>query len=338
MEPSEANCWHLFGGTGFIGQHLANSVLSQFPNSKVSLFDIRDPKQIGWQSGLEKYSHTDRLKYISCDVRESIRLLEEPSSGAVLVNLAAIHREPGHRPEEYFETNIKGAENICRLADSTGCKEIIFTSSISVYGEHADEVDEDSAPKPKTPYGQSKFQAEQIHIDWAKRTGGRLSIIRPGVVFGPGEGGNVSRLVSESLKRHRAIYLIPDMAKAGIYIEELLALMHWLRQLPMLGSEVQLVNGVSAETLFFNDYGKVLQAIENFKTNPLKIPVNLLEMGLKIAAPLKTFISTNSKIHPERLAKLTRPNAIRSVRLKEWGYPYAWPLDKALSDWLSRGI
>jgi nucleoside-diphosphate-sugar epimerase len=304
----------------------------------VTLLDIRDPGETGWQFGLDRFPSGDFLNFVHCDVRKEIQISDSPSAGDVIVNLAAIHREPGHRSDEYFETNLKGAENICRFAESAGCQEIMFTSSISVYGEHHSTVDEDSKPSPKTAYGQSKLQAEQIHLDWAKGTGGRLSIIRPGVVFGPGEGGNVTRLVSESLRRRRAIELVPDSAKSGIYIEELLALVHWLRQRPLNAGDYQLVNGVSAGTLFFNDYGKVLQASEHFEKNPLKVPVHLLGLGLKLAAPLKLIISTSSKVHPERLAKLTRPNDVRSVRLAEWEYPYAWPLDKAMADWLSRGI
>ena len=51
-----------------------------------------------------------------------------------LFNFAAVHREPGHAREEYFDTNIAGAKNVCAFAEETGCKNILFTSSIAVYG------------------------------------------------------------------------------------------------------------------------------------------------------------------------------------------------------------
>lgn len=330
--------WYVFGGAGFIGQHLARSVLSGLPGSKVTLLDIRDPGAIGWQPGLNRFFHGGALDFMHCDVREAIHVEASPSANVVMVNLAAVHREPGHRSEEYFETNLKGAENICHFAESTGCKEITFTSSISVYGEYHATADEDSEPSPKTAYGQSKLQAEQIHLDWANRTGGRLSIIRPGVVFGPSEGGNVTRLVKESLRRQRAIHLKPDLAKAGIYIEELLALIHWLRQQLVDSGKPLLVNGVSEELLYFNDYGKTLQALKQFEAAPLNIPVGALAAVLKLASPLKFMVPAASKFHPERLLKLTRPNAICSRRLKEMNYPFSWPLDRAMADWLSRGI
>lgn len=330
--------WWLFGGAGFIGQHFARSVLSGDSEARVYLLDIRDPNQVGWKAGLEAFAGNDRLHFISCDVRSTIQLAAKPQPGDVILNLAAVHREPGHRPEEYFETNLKGAQNICQLAEDCGCDEIIFTSSISVYGEHHAVADEDSIPSPKTAYGQSKLQAEEIHIRWAERTAGRLTIIRPGVVFGPGEGGNVSRLLKESLRRQRAIYLQPDLAKAGIYIDELIELIHWLRLQTEVRGNPLLVNGVSRELLHFNDYGKALQKLLHFDRAPLQVPINALAFALKLASPLKYLVSTSSKLHPERLIKLTRPNAIRSKRLQDWAYSWAWPLERALTHWMDRGI
>jgi nucleoside-diphosphate-sugar epimerase len=330
--------WWLFGGVGFIGQHFARSVLAGSSGAVVYLLDIRDPRRVGWKAGLDEFAEDDRLRYIPCDVRNSIQLAAGPQAGDVILNLAAIHREPGHRPEEYFATNLQGAENVCQLAEDCGCEEIVFTSSISVYGEHYAEADEDAVPDPKTPYGQSKLQAEAIHTRWAERTGGKLSIIRPGVVFGPGEGGNVSRLVKESLRRKRAIMLQPDLAKAGIYIDELIAVIHWLRFQTETRGNPLLVNGVSEDLLHFNDFGKALQEMLHFERAPLTIPINALTVALKFASPLKYLVSASSKLHPERLIKLTRPNAIRSKRLWEWGYPFTWSLERALADWMDRGI
>ena len=77
------------------------------------------------------------------------------------------------------------------------CKQIIFTSSISPYGIEDKLKDEDTIPCPNTPYGSSKLAAEKIHIAWQNRDikNRILTIVRPGVVFGKGEGGNMSRLV-----------------------------------------------------------------------------------------------------------------------------------------------
>jgi nucleoside-diphosphate-sugar epimerase len=203
---------------------------------------------------------------------------------------------------------------------------------------HDRAVDEYAPPQPGTPYGQSKLEAEAIHRAWAEQTGGRLSIIRPGVVFGPGEMGNVTRLVREMLKRHRAILLRPDQPKAGIYIEELIDLIHWLRIQEQPNEGVCLVNGVSDEHLTFNAYARVLQELKQFQRAPLNVSAPLLRLAIALARPLSGLLPASFKLHPGRLEKLLRANDIRPTALVEMHYPFAWPLERALADWLEREL
>ena len=193
-------------------------------------------------------------------------------------------------------------------------------------------------PQPQTAYGQSKLQAEEIHRQWAEQTWGRLSIIRPGVVFGPGEGGNVTRLVDEMLKRQRAILLRPDLPKAGIYIEELLDLVHWLRVQDQSEQSYRLVNGVSHENLTFNAFGRVLATLRAPERRALNVPAALLRLPVTLLSPWAGLIPAGFKLHPERLAKLFRANEIHSATLADLGYPFGWPLERALADWLERGL
>ena len=73
--------------------------------------------------------------FVECDVRKSIEHLTfTPTSEDVIFNFAAVHRTPGHPDQAYFETNIRGAENVCAFAEKFGIKKIVFTSSIATYG------------------------------------------------------------------------------------------------------------------------------------------------------------------------------------------------------------
>jgi nucleoside-diphosphate-sugar epimerase len=338
MSTSTGNQWALYGGAGFIGQHLARSILDCWPQDHVHLLDIQHPSAIRWKLPLEDFIDSGRLQVRQCDVRDADSLRQNAAGFDVIVNLAAVHREPGHKPEEYFATNVAGARNVCRLAEEVGCREILFTSSISVYGIHDRPVDEDSAVQPRTPYGQSKHQAEQIHLDWARRSGGRLAVIRPGVVFGAGEEGNVTRLVAEMRKRHRAIRVQPDQPKASIYIEELIDIMHWLRQQPVAAGESQLVNGVSREALTFNAYADVLQDMHGWTRPALDVPGSLLRALVAVMNPLAGLFPAGSRIHPQRLGKLLSANDVRPSALTTMGYPFRWPLERALADWLAKGL
>ncbi|MDX1556548.1 MAG: NAD(P)-dependent oxidoreductase [Xanthomonadales bacterium] len=338
MHEGRPKTWGLFGGAGFIGQHLARSILNRYPEDRVTLLDLEADADCAWRVPIQSHFESGRLHLVHCDVRDGAQFETLQAKFDVIVNLAAVHREPGHRPKEYFDTNISGARNLCAFASGTGCREIIFTSSISVYGIHDRAVDESTAPEPYSPYGQSKLEAEQIHIDWAQETQGRLAIIRPGVVFGPGERGNVSRLVHEMLERRRPISLKPDQPKAGIYIEELIEVIHWLQAQEIPDSGYHLVNGVSNENLAFNAFGQALESLGRLPGKPLNIPAALVKAASLVARPFAPLMPASSRLHPERLAKICRPNDVRATSLQSLGYPFAWPLPRALEDWLARGL
>src|SRR5205814_2232047 len=112
---------------------------------------------------------------------------------------------------------------------ATGCRTLIFTSSISVYGPTESCKDETSQPVPSSPYGASKLVAERIHIGWqqtfpAER---RLLIVRPGVIFGPGECGNVTRLVRAVCGGYFVYCGNRRVRKAGGYVKELCNAVLW---------------------------------------------------------------------------------------------------------------
>lgn len=111
-----------------------------------------------------------------------------PTEDDVIFNFAAVHRTPGHEDHEYFETNIRGAENVVAFAEKWNIKKIVFTSSIAPYGAAEELKKETTLPTPNTAYGISKLVAEKIHEKWQNgdATHRQLTIVRPSVVFGGG--------------------------------------------------------------------------------------------------------------------------------------------------------
>ena len=193
----------IFGGTGFIGSFFARHLIEDLNYSKVFLYDYESFSEKDSNYRINMFNNNQYIEFIRGDVREEIKWM--PSQSVDLIaNFAAIHREPGHEDFEYFECNILGAENVCAWAERVNCKHLIFSSSIAPYGPSEDPKDEDSIPVPITPYGSSKLVAENIHQTWQSKDTltRKLVIIRPGVVFGPSEGGNVSRLIKAVLNRY----------------------------------------------------------------------------------------------------------------------------------------
>lgn len=159
------------GGTGFIGTHLTNLIKERYPNAQVYNLDIVKP---GTPNPVVK-DYKPALKegqklqstFIEYDIRKPIENLPfTPSEDDVIFNFAAVHRTPGHEDHEYFETNIRGAENVVDFAEKWGIKKIVFTSSIAPYGAAEELKKETTLPTPNTAYGISKLVAEKIHMIW----------------------------------------------------------------------------------------------------------------------------------------------------------------------------
>ena len=198
----------VFGGCGFIGLYYADKALDLNLFDKLYLVDLKEPEDIFCKSKFKKLLSSGKIEFLKRDVRENLNNLSLAENPDTIVNLAAVHKEPGHKDYEYGETNINGAKNICDFAKFNNCKNIIFTSSIAVYGPGEHEKNENTPTKPSTPYGKSKLESEKIHLNWQKEDSLNriLSISRPGVVFGAGEKGNVTRLIKFIKKKIIFLY------------------------------------------------------------------------------------------------------------------------------------
>ncbi len=177
----------LFGGTGCIGTHTAQHLLERGDFERIYLADLRPPSTAEYARRLQAGLQSGRVVYVALDVRQPIPAGVLPQRCDTIFNFAAVHREPGHAPHEYHETNLAGAENICAYASAAQASQVLFTSSIALYSTGEETKDEDTPPNPETPYGISKLAAEKIHIAWQQAHPTRgLVILRPGVVFWPG--------------------------------------------------------------------------------------------------------------------------------------------------------
>jgi len=324
----------IFGGTGFIGTFFANHLINNERYEKVYLYDYErvDAKDSIYRKKL--IEENNKIIQVVGDVRNEIDWL--PNCKIDLVaNRAAIHREPGHKNFEYFETNILGANNVCNWAEKQGCTNMIFTSSIAPYGPSEIEKNEDSIPVPETAYGSSKLVAEKIHEKWQQKdSNNKLIIVRPGVVFGPGEGGNVSRLIKAVKNRYFLYMGNRDTRKAGIYIKELCLAMTWtLDYLDECSNNYVLFNMSMNPGPSIEEYvGSILKTI-NKTYMFLNVPSSLL----LICAHIIDFFAKPFRIEhpfsPIRIKKLMRSNNIVPNFLVNNGYKFTFTLDDAMKDW-----
>ena len=171
----------IIGGSGFVGTNLCR--LLALKQSPFEIIDIKLSKQF-----------PDKCKI--GDVRD-IEALREMITGDVVINLAAVHRDDVDDLAEYHLTNVDGAENIAQVCSEKGIKKIIFTSTVAVYGFAEGGAGETAPINPFNEYGKTKSLAEDVFRAWQSGKDNRLIIIRPTVIFGEGNRGNVFNLLNQ---------------------------------------------------------------------------------------------------------------------------------------------
>jgi nucleoside-diphosphate-sugar epimerase len=325
----------IFGGTGFIGTHLAQHLLRENLTGKIVLVDLQPPHDEAYTALLQQGLRSGQVEFIKWDVRKPIPDSLLPVSPEIIFNLAAVHKEPGHKPEEYFETNLRGAENVCTYASAVRCQRMVFTSSISPYGLSEEPKDETSIPAPETPYGSSKLIAETIHSAWqAAAPGRKLLILRPGVVFGPGEDGNVTRLIRSVVKGYFVYVGNRGTRKAGGYVKELcLVVQFGLEHQDRSGESSTLLNFSMDPPPTLEEYVEAIEEVAGRRRAPLAVPRFLLLGASYLIDGVARAARIKQPVSPVRVRKLFRSTFIDPKRLRELGYTWRFSLKDALYDW-----
>lgn len=176
---------NVIGGSGFIGTRLVGR-LKNIEKLSCKILDKASSK-----------TFPDLVTF--CDVRSLEQLSKSITEGSIIINLAAEHRDDVRPTNLYDHVNVGGAKNICNVAREKDIRSIIFTSSVAVYGFAPIGADENAEIAPFNNYGRTKYEAEQIFRVWQSedplhRT---LVIIRPTVVFGEQNRGNVYNLLRQ---------------------------------------------------------------------------------------------------------------------------------------------
>jgi len=176
----------VIGGSGFIGTRLVSRLQHPERHFNVNIIDIV-PSRI-----------FPNLVAIG-DIRSIDDLSKAIEGDSIIINLAAEHRDDVRPLSLYDEVNIDGAKNICNVAAVKGINKIIFTSSVAVYGFAPLGTNESGVIAPFNDYGRTKWGAEEVYKDWQSQDSENrtLVIIRPTVVFGERNRGNVFNLLKQ---------------------------------------------------------------------------------------------------------------------------------------------
>jgi nucleoside-diphosphate-sugar epimerase len=269
------------GSTGFVGNNLIKYI-AQNKLGEVEKLNVRQPLP-------------DELP--NCDV-----VIHLAGKAHDLKNVAD--------PQEYFEVNFGKTKDLYDAFLKSGARDFIFFSSVKAIADNVDGVlYEDAADDVKTPYGKSKQQAETYLLNRHLPTNKRLFILRPCMIHGPGNKGNLNLLyqfVKKGLPYPLAAF---DNKRSFLSIDNLTFVVHKIITDTAIPGGVY--NLADDEPLSTNAVISLLASVTGKNARLWKIPPGLIKTAAIIGDVLHLPINT------ERLKKLTESYIVSNQKIKK---------------------
>lgn len=304
----------ILGGSGFIGTRLASL-----------LRDMRQELRIGDIRPSEAFPDVST----ECDVCRADSVMRFVHDAGAIVNLAAEHRDDVRPLSLYHRVNVEGAVNVCEAARAAGIQRIVFTSSVAVYGFQAHPVAEEGPFAPFNEYGKTKFEAERIYREWAAEDPSRtLVLIRPAVVFGEGNRGNVYNLLHQIASGRFLMVGSGNNVKSMAYVGNVAAfLVHVLA----LNRGVHTFNYVDGPDMSTRDLvAHIRRCLGKAKDAP-RIPKALAMSGGHVLDVVARLSGRTFPISAIRVRKFCESTQFRAERAQQIGFAPPSTLSEGLA-------
>jgi GlcNAc-P-P-Und epimerase len=303
----------ILGGSGFIGSRLATLLTEQ--SVPVKIGDLRQ-------------SETFPQCWKECDVTDQQSLQQAAGGASVIINLAAEHRDDVRPASRYHDVNVRGAVQVCNAARQTGVQRIIFTSSVAVYGFHPHAVDESGPFQPFNEYGKTKLEAEAVYRAWADEDPNRtLVIIRPTVVFGEGNRGNVYNLLRQLATGRFLMVGSGTNIKSMAYVGNVAAFIaHSLR----LGPGVHISNYVDKPDMITRDLVWHIHHCLGRSGQRRRIPKSIAMAGGHLFDLAARVSGSSFSISAIRVRKFCETTQFKADQVTRWGFEPPYSLAEGL--------
>lgn len=269
------------GSSGFIGQH----IIKYFSEKNITMQEV-SLRSSSWINKLDLNSD-------------------------VLIHLAGIAHDTQNNisPNEYFAVNNDLTVQLYKEFITSEVKDFIFFSSVkavadTVHGSLTEEQDQ----KVQSPFGQSKRKAEKTLMMELLPEGKRIIIIRPCMVHGPGNKGNLNllyKIVEKGLPWPLAAY---NNRRSFIGIDNLLFLLDEIIKNKNVPSGIY--NFADDNPISTNELINLLSETQNKKIKQWKIPRFIISTIAKLGDIL------NLPLNSERLSKLTEDYVVSNQKIK----------------------
>lgn len=262
-------------------------------------------------TNLSVYLKNKNIESHSLSLRGEWKSKFNPQSDAI-IHLAGKAHDTSNTSEEseYFTVNRDLTIEVFEAFLQSEVKDFFFFSSVKAVADSVEGIlTEEVVGEPLTPYGRSKLEAEQYLLAKSLPKGKRLFIIRPSMIHGPGNKGNLN-LLYQVVKRGVPWPLAAYHNKRSfLSIDNLCYLIERMLHDKNIASGVY--NFTDDEPISTNELVKIIAEAIGKKPKLWKIPKALINSSVKIGDVLPL------PLNSERLKKLTESYVVSNHKIKQ---------------------
>ena len=148
--------------------------------------------------GIDRINKKNNILLCNLGDERTLRKILIENEVTEIIHLAGVQFSSYIRPRqraEFFSENVRMAQSISVVSNSTGIKKVVYVSTDMVYGDRViSPVAEDAHPNPIGEYGMSKLAAEKIFSDASNSY--EVVILRPRLILGKGRLGTIQKLAN----------------------------------------------------------------------------------------------------------------------------------------------
>jgi len=259
---------------------------------------------------------------------EAARRLVDGVDG--VLHVAAVYRTAGHPDSYYREVNVVGTEVLLEAAARQGVRRFVHTSTVGVHGHvESPPADESSPLAPGDIYQSTKAEAEVLALEFHRKRGLPVAVVRPGAIYGPAE--------TRFLKLFRAIargrYAIVGTGRTfyhPVYIDDLVEGFLLALERPEAVGEAFLVCGPSYVSQ--RDLAALVAKHTGGRVLPFRIPARPVQWAGDVVEAICVPLGLEPPLHRRRVDFWTKSRAFTIEKARRLlGYAPKVDLDEGIA-------
>ena len=306
----------LIGASGFVGTRLI-SLLKESNNYQLTNID-------------KQQSHFFPQLTTIGDVRDPGTLGKALCKADLVILLAAEHRDDISPTNLYYDVNVEGMRNVLHAMEQNGVKRLIFTSSVAIYGLNKNKPDENHPADPFNHYGKSKWQAEEVLQQWyASHSDWNINILRPTVIFGERNRGNVYNLLRQISGGRFLMVGRGENKKSMAYVGNIVAFIQFLIDEKTEGYNIY--NYVDKPDFSMNELVALVSRVLGRHIPSIHIPYWIGMCGGLVFDLLAKISRKKLPISSVRVRQFCATTQFDAMKIQQSGFKVPYTLEEGLS-------